>query len=192
MEQSYRWQKDPVLENLLDAEVGILKRGLGSDFELLELTGLGEGEERVVALGYLKYSKTNNQAVQISFPTKYPYSPPRVIAVSISIDQNRKILGSAQSFNFGRGNQYNDGTLCLFRKEFWNPSEHKIGWVLRRAQKGLESATSKSGFTPEENVEEYASPLKHTGQVLIPKQISLPKSAVTGELILTQFKPNCY
>ncbi len=190
MEQSYKWHEDPSRLNLYVAEIGALKRGLGGDFELLELFDPQQKDGRVIAVGELSFSESQKQAIQIIYPTKYPYAPPRIISVILNITEQNKILEPIQPFHFGKGNQYGDGALCLFPKEYWNSNEHNIGWVLRRAQKWLISASSEKGFKPEEIVEEYAAPIKHIGQVLLPKEIELPKSAKNGEFILTQFKPN--
>jgi len=191
MSTIYRWHEDPELANLYDAEIGVLKRGLGGDFELVKLFEPGETDGRIVCIGNLIYDSGKKQSIQINFPTKYPYAPPRVTSVTLSFNKESVLLLPPQPFNFGKGNQYADAGLCLFRNDFWDYKQHNIGWVLRRAQKWLQSATSITGFKPEEIVEEYAAPINHTGQVLLPKRIDLPESQ-TGELVLTQFKPNYF
>lgn len=190
MEDIYNWNKDPLLANLLDAELGVLKRGLGGDFELVKLFDLSETGGRIICVGHLTYDSEKKQSIQIMFPTKYPYAPPRILAVTLNFSKEGVLLFPINPFHFGKGNQYGDGALCLFRNDFWNPKLHNIGWVLRRAQKWLRSATSVNGFKPDEIVEEHTAPINHIGQVLLPKKIELPIGAKTGELVLTQFKPN--
>jgi molybdopterin/thiamine biosynthesis adenylyltransferase len=192
MDSGYKWHEDAQLKNLLDAELGALNRGLDGEFELLKLYEPSETEGRIVCVGNLSYDLDKKQAIQIIFPTKYPYAPPRVISVRLALSPDGIPLMPLQPINFGKGNQYGDGALCLFRNDFWDYRQHNIGWVLRRAQKWLRSATSANGFKPEEIVEEHNAPIPHVGQVLFPKPPYLPHDAKMGEFILTQFKPNYY
>ncbi len=188
----YKWHEDPKLANLYQAEVGTLTRGLGGEFELVKLFDPSETEGRIVAVGNLVYGDGQKQAIQIIFPTKYPYAHPRVLTVAIALGKNGELTYPIQPINLGKGNQYGDGAMCLFEKSFWNRHEHNIGWLLRRAQKWLRSANSPTGFKLDEIVDERAAPLAHIGQVLIPKKIVLPDEAETGEFVLNQFKPNHY
>ena len=192
MKKPYLWQEDPALKNLYEAEIGILNRGLDGEFELIRIFDDKKGQDKVIAIGNLWYSKTHKQTVQISFPTTYPTAAPKIISVKVKFTDKGDIHGPVEPFSLGKGNQYTDGSFCLFPKNFWNPDEHNIGWVLRRAQKWLKSANSKGGFKKEEIVEEYPVPLNHRGQVLLPRKIVLPDSAKTGEMVLSQFKPNNY
>jgi len=190
MNTVYKWNEDSQLVNLFNAEIDALKRGFGGDFELIKLFEPEETDGRIVCVGNLIYELGKKQSIQINFPTKYPYAPPKIISVALNFAPDGRLLVPITPFHYGKGNQYGDGALCLFRNDFWDAREHNIGWTLRRAQKWLKSANSKEGFKPDEIVEEHAAPINHVGQVLLPKQISLPGEALTGELVLTQFKPN--
>ncbi len=190
MNTVYKWHEDPELKNLFEAEIGALKRGLGGDFEIVKLFEPEETDGRIVCVGNLIYDSDRKHSIQINFPTKYPYAPPRIISVALNFAPDGRLLVPMAPVLFGKGNQYGDGALCLFRNDFWDSRLHNIGWTLRRAQKWLKSANSKEGFKPDEIVEEYAAPINHVGQVLLPKSINLPNEAETGELVLTQFKPN--
>jgi molybdopterin/thiamine biosynthesis adenylyltransferase len=190
MNTAYKWHEDPELANLFSAEIGVLKRGLGGDFELIKLFEPQEADGRIVCVGNLAYDPGKTQSIQITFPTKYPYAPPRIISVALNFAPDGTLLIPVAPFHFGKGNQYADGALCLFRNDFWDSGQHNIGWALRRAQKWLRSVNSKEGFKPDEVVEEHAAPINHIGQVLLPKEIDLPGEAQSGEFILTQFKPN--
>ncbi len=187
--EAYRWHEQESLRNLYETELSILARGLGGIFELIKPPEKNNG--RVVVLGKLKYDDNKEQSLQVIFPTKYPSSCPKVIAVDIQNGGNGNVVGLSQH-HFEKGNQYNDGSLCLLYKEDWNSKEHNIGWVLRRAQGWLNSATSEEGFKPDEIVEEIPAPLPHKGQVLMPKNYELPENSKTGQFLLNQFKPNYY
>ncbi len=188
----YRWHEQESHKHLYEAEIGVLKRGLSGDFSLVKLFEPSEKDGRITAVGSLTYYGNKTQDILITFPTKYPYASPKIIAVTINTDKEKKLIEPLQPFHFGKGNQYNDGALCLLRREEWNKEQHNIGWLLRRAQKWLISATSNEGFKPEEIVEELQAPIPHIGQVLLPKDYELPKNTKTGQFLLTQFKPNHY
>lgn len=189
---TYQWHIHPSYKNLYESEIDILTRGLKGDFKLLKLYDPLHTNGRVVLLGELSYNEGVKQGIQIIFPTKYPYAPPRIIAVTLVVDKTGNISESANPFLFGKGNQYGDGAMCLFRNEIWNKDQHNIGWVLRRAQKWLRSANANEGFKTDEIVEENPAPIKHHGQVLIPREIDIPKNTKSGHFILTQFKPYHY
>jgi len=189
---TYFWHNDPSHKNLYESEIDILTRGLGGDFKLLKLYDPLQENGRVAAIGELMYAENRKQVIKILFPTKYPYSPPKIISVTANLDQSGNIVEPLFPFFFGRGNQYSDGTLCLFRSDFWNLSEHNIGWILRRSQKWLCSASSENGFKPEEIVLEKIAFMNPQGHVLIPKEFDLPPDLKTGKLTLTQFRPNNY
>ncbi|TVZ26101.1 ThiF family protein [Gillisia sp. Hel_I_86] len=189
----FYWNTHPAYKNLYEAELGLLKRGLGGKFKLLELLEPPKSElNKVSVLGLLKFGNSSEQHVLVVFPTKYPYAPPKVKAVSLAYTPDGTTVSQIIPKLFGKGNQYNDGALCLFQQGFWNSNEHNVGWLLRRAQKWLISVNSPQGFKPEEIVEENPSPLQNIGQVIIPKEIHIPKNLKTGEFTLTQFKPNYY
>lgn len=192
--QGYHWQNDPENKTLLEAEMGLLERGLGGDFKLLNIEDSKANNGKLVALGFLHFGTDGNQAIRIVFPSKYPYAAPKVYPVQLSATTNEnetsKIPYKVTPFN--KGNQYSDGSVCLFRPEFWNGKEHNVGWLLRRTQRWLISAHSESGFNKEEIVEEYPGEIKPTGYVLLPKPLTLPETGNKGELILQQFKANNY
>lgn len=190
--EKHEWHKHPSFKNLFDSEISILQRGLKGDFELFQLLEPEQTGGRVVALGELTFNSIQRQKIQIVFPTKYPYAPPNIIACNFDIDDSRNIISPIQPKMFGKGNQYGDGKMCLFEQKFWNKDEHNIGWVLRRAQKWLVSANSQEGFKKEDIIEEYLPSIKHQGQVIIPHEISFPENVKTGDIHLTQFKPNFY
>lgn len=188
--ETYLWHEDTSHKNLYETEIDILKRGLNGDFKLFSDPLIENG--RIVALGELSFGENQKQAIKIIFPTKYPYSPPKLIAVTANFSSDGELIQPPQPYHFGKGNQYDDGSLCLFRKSYWNPNNHNIGWTLRRAQKWLKSVNSTEGFKPDEIVKELPSLMKHQGQVLIPKEIFLPHELNSGFFTLTQFKPNHY
>lgn len=185
---TYRWQEDKSLKNLYDTEIGILRNGLNGDFNLIEIYDTDKTGGIVTAIGQLKYGDKTHY-VNIVFPTKYPYSPPKVIPVNISeVNGQRQLVEKL----FGKGNQYIDGEMCLIEREEWNPEIHNIGWSLRKAQKWLARANSKEGFPKDEIVEEIPLHFPHQGQVLIPKEFSPDPNLNKGQFTLTQFKPNHY
>jgi len=190
----FLWHEHPSFKNLFNAEIGLLKRGLGGEFELIKLLDPSKNNGRVIVIGNLSFDKERKQSLKIEFPTKYPYAPPAVISVNLSFNPEGELIenGGILPFNIGKGNQYSNCALCLFPKEMWDNTQHNIGWVLRRAQKWLVSAYSKGGFKKEEVVEEFLAPFPHSGQVLLPKKINLPPNANKGQLVLRQFKPNNY
>lgn len=189
---NYLWHEDPSYKNLYESEIDILKRGLTGEFNLIKLYDPTLVNGRIIALGELSFGENQKQGINIIFPTKYPYSPPRIISVSFAFDELGNVRESYLPFNFGKGNQYIDGALCLFPNELWNKDQHNIGWILRRAQKWLKSASSIEGFKLDEIVKESLPFTNHQGQVLIPKEIELPNNAKSGLITLTQFKPNHY
>ncbi len=190
--ERHQWHKHPSFKNLFDSEINILQRGLKGDFELFKLLEPEQSDGRVVALGELTFNSNQKQKIQIIFPTKYPFAPPNIIACNFNIDGSGKVISPIQPKMFGKGNQYGDGKMCLFEQNFWNKDEHNIGWVLRRAQKWLVSANSPEGFKKEDIIEEFPALTHHVGQVLIPRNIKIPSNANSGEIELTQFKPNYY
>ncbi|MDX8339767.1 ThiF family adenylyltransferase [Draconibacterium sp. IB214405] len=189
--ETHEWHKHPSFKNLFESEIDILKRGLKGDFELIEYHIPTHPNEKVTAIGELKFGTNQKQIVQILFPPKYPFAPPKVISIQGELVDN-KLPALMQVHHFGKGNQYDDGSMCLFRKDFWNKEIHNVGWTLRRAQKWLSSANTKEGFKPDEVVEEYLPPIRPIGQVIIPTEISMPDNALSGDFFLTQFKPNYY
>lgn len=190
--ETHEWHKHPSFKNLYESEIATLRRGLRGDFELFQLIVPEQSGGRVVALGELAFGSNQKQKIQVVFPTKYPYSPPNIIACNYNTDDSGNVISQIQLKMFGKGNQYGDGKMCLFEPTFWNKDKHNIGWVLRRAQKWLVSVHSPEGFKKEEIIEEFPAFTQHVGQVLIPKNIDLPSNANSGELELTQFKPNYY
>jgi len=190
MSSAYYWHEDPALKNLYEAEMQVLRGGLGGDFRLDRKFPLASDTGRITAIGWLKFGQNKLQAVRIVFPTRYPYAAPKVIA--LKTDATGKLLTPLQPHLFGKGNQYLDGSLCLLRSSLWDRRDHNIGWILRRAQAWLTSAHSPTGFKLEEVVEERPADLPHTGQVLMPHDFTLPANLKTGVLNLTQFKENHY
>jgi len=189
--ERYLWHEQEEHRNLYASELNILKNGFGGDFELVKLFDVQETNGRISAIGFLKYDMDRSQAIRINFPPKYPYSPPVIITLNIQLDQGQNII-AMQLQNFGKGNQYNDGSMCLFRKELWNKDQHGLGWVLRRAQEWLKYATSPEGFPKDKIVEEIPAHLPHVGQVLLPKNFVLNQHVKVTNIVLTQFKPNYY
>lgn len=187
----YRWNKDPSLKNFYEAEIGVLKRGLSGNFKLLDKIGIKEQDDRIIAVGNLKFEGDKEQAIQIVFPTKYPSTPPLIIPINLQVDNNGNVVNSTVH-HFGKGNQYNNGSMCLLRREVWDKNEHNIGWTLRKSQKWLRYANSQDGFPPHEIVEEVLPLTKPEGQVLLPKDFVLPKGVKTGQILLKQFKPKYF
>lgn len=190
--EAYLWHEQEAFKNLYECEIDVLKRGLKGDFKLLKLFDPATIDGRIVAVGELSFGNNQKQDLQIIFPTKYPFAPPKLISVNAQRDNKGNFVGSIQPKHFNKGNQYNDGSLCLFEKEFWNKDAHNIAWTLRRAQKWLIKANSTKGFSKDEIIEEYPAIMPHLGQVLLPKEIELPKGSKSGQLVLTQFKPHHY
>lgn len=190
--ETYLWHEQQSFKNLYESEIDILQRGLNGDFKLLKLFDPTQTEGRIVVIGELSFGVNQKQGIQIIFPTKYPFSSPKVISGTFNSDKDGGFMNPFQPKNFNKGNQYIDSSLCLFEKELWNKDEHNIGWVLRRAQKWLMSANSKRGFLKADIIEEYPALMQHSGQVLIPKEIKLPKFKKSGQFELTQFKHNYY
>lgn len=187
----YYWHKDTALKNFYEAEIGLLKRGLGGDFELLQLRIPDENNSHLIAIGKLKYGEGNIEAIRIIFPTKYPYSSPTVQPVNLISNPDGQIAG-VDPIRFPTKQQYNNCDLCLFRKEYWDYHQHNIGFALRRTQEWFKSFKSKEGFKEDQVVEEYPAPLPHKGQVLLPKGLSFAPGVDIVEIALTQFKPNNY
>lgn len=184
----YRWHEQSNLKNLYKAEIDTLKNGLGGDFKLLDLPDVQTTQGVVTAVGRLKYSHNKFQNILISFPTKYPYESPKLIALNIT-DQNGRKNISPQFY--GRGNQYSDGQMCLLSKREWQTS-YGIGFLLRKAQKWLLAANSKEGFKKEEIVEEIPIHIPHNGQVLFPCEFNPNPNLFSGSITLTKYKPNHY
>lgn len=182
----YLWHLDPLCQNLLESEMAVLRAGLYGDFEFVQEISHGNN---VIVMGRLSYAVEKTHAIQIIFPTKYPYGLPRVICGEI-LDDNGNY--KFKPTNYQKGNQYTDGSMCLMRPELWDKREHNIGWLLRRAQEWLIYATSETGFPKDKIVEEYPLAFRTQGQVVLPKRIVPPDGVIKGELLLTQFKPNYY
>lgn len=185
--EHYYWQHQKNLKNLFESEIGVLSRGLGGDFQLLQLSPQ-EIKGNITALGVLKLDG-GEQGIKIVFPPTYPYVPPVIVAVDIQANQGNF---STTIKLFGKGNQYNDGIMCLFRREIWDKSEHNIGFCLRRAQEWLKYANSPEGFPSDKKVVELPSLIPTTGQVLVPRDVELPDGLNSGTFILSLFKPNHY
>jgi len=174
--ETYRWHESR--KNLFKAEKSTLKEGLEGIFEL---SSLEEKNGRIVVSGRLEFDENKYQTLRIVFPTKYPAAPPKVLPID---------NGNVKHFN--KGNQYQDGAMCLMRTADWNSKTHNVGRVLKRSQKWLSSVHSEEGFSPDEIVDEATAPLKQVGQVLLPEDFNFPSYARTGKFVLTQFKPNYY
>lgn len=188
----HEWHKHPSFKNLFESEKGTLQRGLNGDFKLFQLNVPDEIGGRVIALGELAFGDNKKQKIQIVFPSKYPFAPPSIITCNFNVDDSGNIVSPIQPVFFGKGNQYTDCKMCLFEQKFWKKEEHNIGWVLRRAQKWLVSVNSPEGFKKEEIIEEYPAHMAYKGQVLIPKEITLPLNVKSGQFLLTQYKPHNY
>ena len=185
--EHYYWQHQKNLKNLFESEIGVLSRGLGGDFQLLQLSP-SEIKGNITALGVLKFDG-GEQGINIVFPPTYPYAPPVIIAVDIQ--ENQGNFPTTIKL-FRKGNQYDNGIMCLFRKEIWDKNEHNIGFCLRRAQEWLKYANSPEGFPPDKKVTELPSLIPVTGQVLLPKDFEFPDGLNSGTFILSLFKPNHY
>lgn len=184
------WHNEKSLENLFNSEVSILERGLSGDFSINVIIKPEENGGRLSAFGILKYSDSQLQQVKIVFPTRYPFSCPKIIPLQPAMP-NTPLHQLLPKF-FEKGNQYNDGSMCLLRADQWNKNEHNIGWCLRRAQEWLTYASSQNGFPKEKVVLENPAHLPHSGQIILPKEYIPPEESKTGEIFLTQFKPNHY
>jgi len=190
--ETHEWHKNPSFKNLFESEISTLQRGLKGDFKLYQLIVPDQVDGRVIALGELTFGENQKQKIKIVFPSKYPFAPPYLIACDFAVDDSEKIVSPIQPILFGKGNQYADGKICLFEQKFWKKEEHNIGWALRRAQKWLISAYSPEGFRKEDIIEEYPIHMDNKGQVLIPKEFTLPLGVKSGQFLLTQFKPHNY
>ncbi|MBS1511078.1 MAG: ThiF family adenylyltransferase [Bacteroidetes bacterium] len=188
--EKYQWHLQASCKNLYEAEMGVLKGGLNGDFQLLEVIDPVQAEGKVLVVGILSYEDGKKQAIQISFPTTYPYAPPNI--KTILSNASGAIIKPFQPQLFNKGQQYIDGTLCLFRKDFWQKDQYNVGWALRKAQKWLTIATSEKGFGPEDKVEEVSAHLQHVGQVLLPRDFIPPENSKNGQMLLRQYKPNYY
>lgn len=183
------WHTEKSLGNLYNSEISILERGLGGDFTLTQVIKPEENGGRLAALGILKHSDSQLQQIKIIFPTRYPFSCPKIIPLQPAAPNTPFLLLPPKLF--AKGNQYNDGSMCLLRADQWNRNEHNIGWCMRRAQEWLTFASSATGFPKEKVVLENPAHLPHAGQVILPNEF-IPPEAKTGDIILTHFKPNHY
>jgi len=190
--EAFKWHLQDSYKNLYESEISILKRGLNGLFNLVKMYDPNQTNEIVNILGEIAFGENQKQGVLIVFPTKYPYAPPRVIAVDINMSMLDNLSQACRPVQFGKGNQYGDGAMCLFRNEVWEKDQHNIGWILRRTKKWLESAHSKEGFKKEDIVEELPAPFVPVGQVLLPKDVEVDSNAKSGMMLLTQFKPNYF
>ena len=189
MEDIYKWyNKQP---NLYNSELSLLKRGLGGLFKLIKILEPSNENKRVQVFGTIVFDGEKEQGIQIIFPAKYPISPPKIIAADIIFDKNGNLIKKS-IHHFNKGNQYSDGSICLFSKDLWNMEHHNIGWCLQRTKNWLISANSKEGFKKSEIVEEIPAPIAYHGQVILPRHIKMPKNNNKGEIVLTLFKPDFY
>jgi molybdopterin/thiamine biosynthesis adenylyltransferase len=187
----YKWHEQEAHRNLYTVEMSTLERGLGGGFTLQALHTPSPATGQVTAYGNLAYGEDRAIGVKVVFPTKYPYAPPRVSPLDLAFDDAGNVVFE-QVRMFGKGNQYGDGHMCLFREEMWDRNEHNVGWVLRRAQEWLGHADSPEGFPKHKIVEEIPAQMAHKGQVLLPYEFTPPANAKRGEMLLSQFKPNHY
>ncbi len=189
MENFYKWYNEK--PNLYDSELSLLKRGLGGIFKLIKTIEPSDENMRVQVFGSIVFDEGREQGVQIIFPAKYPISPPKIFAMDFTFDESHNIK-TKNIHNFNKGNQYSDGSICLFSRDLWNNDHHNIGWCLKRAKNWLISANSKDGFKQSEIIDEVPVSIPYQGQVILPKHVHLPKNVNTGEITLTQFKPDFY
>ncbi|MEQ8553080.1 MAG: ThiF family adenylyltransferase [Cyclobacteriaceae bacterium] len=189
MVSGYLWHEDKNLSNLFESEIQVLKNGLNGDFDLEEIQDPKSTGGVLIAIGRLKYGKSKEHHIIITFPTKYPFSPPKIIPVLVDEKDGFK---QYRDRGFRKGNQYNDGEMCLLQKEAWEPFINNVGWALRKAQEWLSYADSTTGFPKDKIVEEVPMLFPHQGQVILPKEFIPDKNLNKGQITLTQFKPEHY
>ncbi len=184
--KAYKWYEDPNLKNRFKTELETLKNGLGGDFEFIEQIKLENTLGKIAIIGVLKFDRNTKHHILIQFPNKYPYEAASVYPVNLIPNGNQKNIAPR---NFGKGNQYIDGKMCLFPRKSWDQNLG-IGFILRKAQAWLRYATSSSGFPENEVVEEVPMHIPHVGQVILPKSFIPDPKEEWGVIHLTEFKKN--
>lgn len=185
--ETIKWHEQPDFKNLYESEMSLLESGLGGELEMVNLIKPAE-DGRINFFGWLKFGNPHiRQAIKIIFPTKYPFKQP--IIIPLIDDQNGL---TQQPKLFGKGNQYNNGSMCLMRRDQWHRNKDNIGSALRIAQRWLLRATSPEGFPKDEIVEEIPAVLPHIGQVIMAHPFEIPANANVGTITLTQFKRNYF
>lgn len=186
MRNNNHWHED--LPAVYRAELDTLQHGL-TYFAFSEQVPFEQTNGRLIVKGELTFGEEKKQIIRIVFPHSYPYSPPEVFPVQ-RVQMPQGIVEADVAF--GKGNQYGNGKICLFREEDeWIPFTHGVGMALGQAKHWLETAVSKEGFTKNLIVEENNPVIAHTGQVLFYLPQDLPEAA-GGRLLLKSFKENYY
>lgn len=186
------------LPALYNAEMEVLKNGLPY-FKFIEQVHLDKTGDLLQINGELSLSENRKQLIQIVFPAAYPYTPPEVFPLNgvltvngLKINQVVTPVGIKVTVSFGKGNQYANDKICLFRdEEEWVPFVHGVAMALKQAKRWFETALSPEGFTKDLIVEEDNPIVPHVGQVLNFLPLELPNGN-EGILMLKSFKENYY
>lgn len=186
------------LPALYNAEMEVLKNGLPY-FKFIEQVDFNKTGNLLQINGELSLSENRKQLVQIIFPAAYPYTPPEIFPLNGALTENglqiNQVLtpnGVKITVSFGKGNQYVNDKICLFRdEEEWTPFVHCVSMALEQAKRWFETALSKDGFTKDLIVEEDNPIAPYAGQVLNFLPPELPNGS-EGILMLKSFKENYY
>lgn len=188
----YRWHEQKENSNLFQSEINVLTSGLNGEFQICQEFDPNNEGGRLVFWGRLSYGSKSVQDILIIFPPTYPYAPPVIRAIEVRLKEDGSPVLPFLNRQFSKGQQYSNGDLCLLRKDAWDGKQFGIGFLLRKAQKWLEAATSDRGFSPDQVVLEDLGPLPHIGQILFPPSFELPKDLKNGRIFLKRFKENYF
>lgn len=170
-------------------ELDTLQHGL-PNFIFSQQLPFFQTEDQLVINGEIKFGEGLSHLVQIAFPHAYPHTPPEFFPLeSVPINEQFKTV---RVKHFGKGNQYVNGKMCLFKDEDeWEPFTHGVGMAMNQAQRWLETAHSVEGFTKDLVVQESLPIIPHQGQVLcyLPEQLPI---APSGTFFLKPFKEHYY
>lgn len=187
MESSKPWHES--LPAVYRDELDTLQHGL-PNFIFNQQRPFSPADDRLIVDGEIKFGEGLTHLVQIIFPHAYPHTPPEFFPLE-QIQINAQFRG-IKIKHFGRGNQYINGKICLFKDEDeWIPFTHGVGMAMNQAQRWLETAHSEEGFTKALVVQESIPIIQHQGQVLCYLQEELP-TALGGNFLLKSFKEHYY
>ncbi|TGE20852.1 ThiF family adenylyltransferase [Hymenobacter metallicola] len=197
---SYRWHEE--YPERYQVEMTLLRQGVAGRFQLLEVypavqakLDLANGQRlaidgAVFAAGQLHYGEGQVHQVLLEYPATYPDEPVAIYPVAdIQLQGNMLVC---RSINFGKGQQYGDGKMCLFAKHTWDADLHDGAYALTRAARWLTFATSATGFPASEIVEENVPVLPPAGTVVFPFAVDVPAGSPGGHGRLLPVGPNLY